>query len=214
MKRFCKKYLRENETSLSPEFLMKVAPPKSLTASIIAKDKERVSSRTQVHFDKELIEKILDLRVSPNVLDNLAYLQFVSGRRISEIFDGEVKSMARKNNKVKMKLSKKTDDAFYPVQIMSDLTANDFRKELLSARKKITGMKLDDLTSRLNKRMKSIIRKDLSTHSLRGLYANWMWLTENPQDQNLVGYVSDILGHSAQSDSGVNYSMYTFDEED
>ena len=205
-----KKYLRDNVPSISQDLLAELNPPSELTASIISNNKERLNSKKIVRFDQNLVDRLFELRDSTNVFDNLISLQFLSGRRINEIFDAKMKGIPKKTDRLKMILSKKKEDGFNTVRLINNITSAEFRKELASARRKLMGIELNDLTNRINKRLKSTVRKDLSSHSLRGLYATYMYETQNPENQALVGFVSDILGHASQSDSGVNYSNYVF----
>jgi len=207
-----KKHVRDNHPKYSDAVLRKLAPPRELTQSIIDSDKEVRNAKQDIKFDQELIDTILSLKNSSNVFERFVYLQFVSGRRISEIFESDFKAVPKKDRILKMKLSKKKDDKFHNVELMDDTTSPEFRKMLTDARKAVTGMSLSDFTSRINRVVRKVVRKDLTSHSLRGLYGVYRYHTDNPAKQNLVGYISRVLNHGASSESGVNYSNYSFEE--
>jgi hypothetical protein len=207
-----KKYVRDNHPKYSDDVLRKLAPPRELTQSIIDSDRLVRNAKQDVRFDQDLVDTILGLKNSPSVFERFVYLQFVSGRRISEIFESEYKAVPKKNRLLKMQLSKKHDNKFYNVELMNDVTSAEFRKMLTAARKAVTGMSLSDFTSRINRVVRKVVRKDLTSHSLRGLYGVYRYHTDNPGKQNLVGYISRVLNHGATSESGVNYANYSFEE--
>jgi hypothetical protein len=209
-----KKHVRDGYPQFADKTLRLLAPPTELTQSIITKDREVRNAKTDIAFDQELVDKILALKTSSNIFERFVYLQFVSGRRISEIFDSVVKAAQKKPGTVRMTLSKKKDeDKFFNVELMDDIESSEFRKMLSAARKTITGMSLSDFTNRVNRAVRSAVRKDLSSHNLRGLYAVYRYHTDNAEKQNLVGFISRVLNHGATSESGVNYSNYDFQVE-
>ena len=53
------------------------------------------------------------------------------------------------------------------------------------------------------------MRKDLTSHGLRGMYATYMFNTENLDNQNINGYISKVLNHEGP-DSSLNYSNYIY----
>lgn len=206
-----KKYIRDAHPSYSDEFLRKIAPPKELTAGIIELDRQVRNAKTEIPFDQELVDKILALKDSPNVFDRFIYLQFVSGRRVNEMLDNPIKSVPRSKHTFKMVLSKKKDDSkYFTIELLKGVDAAEFRKMLIAARKAVNGVSISDFTTRLNSRVRKSVRKDLSSHSLRGLYAVYRYETDNPQHQVQTGFISRVLNHGDSSDSGVNYSNYRF----
>ena len=51
----------------------------------------------------------------------------------------------------------------------------------------------------------------MSSHNLRGIYAVYLFHTDNPDNQNINGYLTDILNHDS-TDASLNYSNYIFEE--
>jgi hypothetical protein len=207
-----KKHLRENHLRYSDKFLATVRPPSEMTQSIIELDRLVRSRKKVVEFDQGLVDKILALKESQYILDRFIFLQFVSGRRVNEIFSAKL-GKAQKQL-LNMQLSKKPETdkrSFFKVRIMpGTVTAVEFKKMLVSLRRAITGMSLNDFTSRINRRVKKNVRSDMTSHNLRALYAVYSFEKYNPDKQNLIGFVSDILNHGATSDSGVAYSNFRY----
>jgi hypothetical protein len=211
-----KKHVREMHPEYSDEVLRKIAPPRELTLSVISKNQEARNKKRLVEFGKAEVDKLLSWRNDENPFKRMGFLQFVSGRRVNEIFDNEVGPLPRKNPRsVKMKLSKKTGDnkdKFFTFELIQDsgIDNKSFKKELKATRKALTGVDQASFTQRLNKVLKRDLRSDLSSHDLRSMYAVYRFNTENEEQQNLTGYIGKILNHGETSDSGIAYSNFSF----
>lgn len=211
-----KKHVREIHPQYTDDFLKTIAPPRELTLKVIGDNQIKRNSKKLVEFDKGIVDKLLSWRTDDMPFKRMAYLQFVSGRRVNEIFDNELGGLPRKNERsVKMKLSKKTKDEkdnFYTFDLIKDanISNKEFKKELTSTRKALTGVDNGAFTQRMNKILKRDLRSDLSSHDLRSMYAVYRFNTENDEKLNLTGYIGKILNHAAASDSGIAYSNFTY----
>lgn len=214
-----KKHVREMHPEYSDDVLRKIAPPRELTLSVISRNQEARNKKRLVEFGKAEVDKLLSWRNDENPFKRMAFLQFVSGRRVNEIFDNELGPLPRKNPRaVKMKLSKKTGDAkdkFFTFELIGDagITNKDFKAELKATRRALTGVELSSFIQRLNKMLKRDLRNDLSSHDLRSMYAKYRFFHENAEKQVETGYIAKILNHGETSDSGINYSNFTYKQE-
>jgi hypothetical protein len=211
-----KKHIRELHPNYSDEFLRGLNPPKELTAKIIAENKERKMQRKLVKFDAALLNKIFDLRESDNVYSQAIYLQFISGRRINEIFDSDFRVSSKDPRQVSMRLSKKNGDdkmKFHKFELLKDTSDNKTFKEMLKKmRTSINGMSVKDFTNRVNRKIRDVVRKDLSSHDLRGLYAILKFETDNPDNLTMIGHINKSLNHGDTSiDSSVSYSNFKYE---
>lgn len=207
-----KKFLREGDFGLDPTFLkMKVNPPKSLTKKVMLENMRVRNSKKLIKFDKDFVDYIFSLRTSDNIYDNVIFLQFISGRRINEIFDADVRLDNKQPDIIKMRLSKKKDKLYYPVRLIKDaaITGKQFKKLLLDTRKKVTGLTLNEFTLRTNNRIKQL-KKELTSHDLRAMYGVYLFNRENPEEQTLTGFISKVLNHDETSESGINYSNFVY----
>ena len=210
-----KKHIRELHTGYSDEFLRKVAPPRELTMKVIENNKEKRNKKKLIEFDQDIVDKLYSWKENESPLKRMAFLQFVSGRRVSETFDNEIGGLIRKNDKsVKMKLDKKNGDKdkFFTFDLIKDspITNKEWRKLLIDTRKALVGVEPGVYNQRINKILKRDLRSDLSSHDLRSMYGVYRFNTENDQKQNLVGFISKILNHGDTSDSGIAYSNFSF----
>lgn len=209
-----KKYLRENYIGISEDTLKKLKPDDKIIQSIINSDAEKKNNKKNIHFDKDDVTKILELRDSSNVYDKGIYLQFISGRRINEIFDDDIRLTMLKNAPHKIKfssLSKKTNDKPYVIQLIPDITAKEYRDEINKLRKIVSGISLNDYNKRINKRLKEKIGKEFTSHNLRGMYGVYLFNNHNLEDQNINGFISKVLNHDS-SDASLHYSNYIYNE--
>lgn len=211
-----KKHVSEIHPQYSDTFLRTIAPPRELTLKVIGDNQVKRNSKKLVEFDKSVVDKVLSWRNDESPFKRIAFLQFVSGRRVNEIFDNEIGGLPRKNPlSVKMKLSKKTGDdkdKFYTFDLIKDagISNKEFRKELASTRIALTGVDEAAFIQRINKLLKRDLRSDLSSHDLRSMYAVYRFNTENDEKQNLTGYIGKILNHVGHGDSGIAYSNFTY----
>ena len=210
-----KKHIRETHPEYSDQFLKELNPPAALTKKIIEENKERKLKKKQISFNDELIEKIYSFKDSENPYERSIYLQFISGRRINEIFDNDFKISNANPTQVSMKLSKKNGDEkskFHKFSLIKDTSTNkEFRDSLKKLRSSVNGMSVKDFTNRINRKIRDKVRKDLSSHDLRAMYGVYRFNTDNPEEQNLVGYINNVLNHGDQSiDSSVSYSNFTY----
>jgi len=213
-----KKEVRELHPQYSDEVVRKIAPPRELTMSVISKNQEARNQKKLVEFGKAEVEKLLSWRTDENPFRRMAFLQFVSGRRVNEMFDNEVGPLPRKNSRaVKMQLSKKNGDdkgRLFTFELISDagITNKEFKAELKATRKALTGVDLSSFTQRLNRVLKRDLRNDISSHDLRSMYAKYRFYHENEEKQVETGFISRILNHGEGSDSGIAYSNFTYKE--
>lgn len=207
-----KKYLRENYIGISEDTLKKLKPDDKIIQSIINSDAEKKNNKKNIHFDKDDVTKILELRDSSNVYDKGIYLQFISGRRINEIFDDDIRLTMLKNAPHKIRfssLSKKTNDKPYVIQLIPDITAKEYRDEINKLRKIVSGISLNDYNKRVNKRLKEKIGKEFTSHNLRGMYGVYLFNNHNLEDQNINGFISKVLNHDS-TDASLHYSNYIY----
>jgi len=207
-----KKYLRQNYIGISEDTLKKLKPDDKIIQAILNSDALKKTNKKNIHFDSNNVNDILQLKNSSNVYDNAIYLQFISGRRINEIFDDDIKLTMLKNAPHKVRfssLSKKTNDKPYIIKLVPDITGKEFRDKLYNLRKIINGISLNDFNKRVNKKIKEKIGKQFTSHNLRGMYGVFLFNKYNEEDQNINGFISKVLNHDS-TDASLHYTNYIF----
>ena len=212
---FIKKFLRENFPKYNEDFLKQVKPDDKLTESIVADNDMIRKNKKNFIFNKSIVDKLLSLKDSDNIYDRMIFLQFISGRRISEIFgDDDIKLSAVRNKPTYIKfsrLNKQKEDK--PAQVkLINTDSKTFKKMYLTNKKIIEGISLKDLNKRINNRLRKVTGIDgMSSHNTRGMYALYLYSTDNEKNQNINGYLTDVLNHDS-TDASLNYSNYIYEE--
>jgi integrase len=208
-----KKFLRDNYPEIEEKQLKLIKPEDEITNGIIENDLEIKSNKKNIKFDKELIDKILDFKDTEDLFELAIYLQFISGRRADEIKDKEYKIRLAKDDKLRMLLSKKTgknENKYYTIKLIPNtLTSKQFKNAINIVRDNFQHIKSNDYIKRLNRKIKKLVRKDLTSHNLRGMYATYLFNTDNPDNQNINGFISSVLNHDGDN-SSLNYSNYIY----
>jgi hypothetical protein len=114
-----------------------------------------------------------------------------------------------------MKLSKKKykkDSDFDEIRLIPGEIDNiTFKKKLKTIRDLVEDISVGDLNKRINRYLKKNIRKDLTSHTLRGFYAHYLFNFHNPENLNINGFLTKVLNHDTNT-SSLNYSNYTFEK--
>jgi integrase len=207
-----KKHIRNNHPEYDDEFLKNLNPPIELTKKLIEENGERRMARKMVEFDQVFIDKILALKDSAIPFETAMYLQFVSGRRINEIYDSPFRINAKDKKKINMKLSKKKEEKYFNLKLLDESVDNGTFKNMLNKlRTSVNGMDVTTFTNRVNKQVKKILGKDFSSHDLRGLYAIYSFEKENPDKFNQIAWVNKVLNHDSNSTgSSQSYTNFKF----
>ena len=210
-----KNFIRENYPEINDKQLKLIKPPDEITNGIIQKDLEIKSNKKNTTFNKELVDKILEFKDTDDMYELAIYLQFISGRRADEIKDKEYKSRVGKDKKIKMLLSKKNgknENKYYEIKLIPDtLTPEQFKNGLNIVRQNFQHIGSNDYIKRLNRKIKKLVRDDLTSHNLRGMYASYMFNEHNPDNQNINGFIEKVLNHDS-SNSSLNYSNYIYED--
>jgi len=213
-----KKYIRENYPKVSNEVLKKMKAPDALIDSIIQDNNEVRSKKKSVSFDDDILKKLMELKSSKNIIDQLNFLTFTSGRRQSEVIDCVFHKVAKKPEMLSVKgLKKKRNENLdkpkaYKIQLYG-INSTEWLKLHKSVIKVLEGVSVSDLNKRQNSRLKKTISKDYTVHTLRGIYAHALWLTNNDRSQNINGYITNVLNHDS-SDTSLNYSYIIYNSKD
>ena len=225
-----KKYLRENHTELDSKFLFDLNPPINLTYKVNDRNKLIRANKANFIYDQNLVDKILAygdyINFKQPDLALATYLQFISGRRISELLSSDIKLSIIRNKPTSIKFSylNKGDSEKTPmiVKLMPNTINNkEFKTKLTFLRKFINSYdnkeqlnkEINVFTNRLNNFLKrEFAKKGVHSHVLRGLYASYYFIKYNPDNININGFISDILNHKSDTAS-LYYSNYKFKDE-
>ena len=210
-----KAFLRdEYGNELTEAEIKQIRPPSDIVNAVLNADSKLKETKTNIKFNQELIDKILSYKTSNNIYELFVFLQFISGRRISEIkeFDNTLKLFKNTENKIKMKLNKKKDNKFNIIKLIPNtLEPAEFKKKVSKLRNLIEDIDTEDWNKRLNRKIKKLLGKEFTSHSLRGFYGSYMFNKHNPSNLNINAYLMNVLNHDS-IDSSISYSNYIFEK--
>ena len=225
-----KKFLRDNYPDLEKEFLYKLNPPLEMTYRVNLHNKRIRAERLNFVYDQKMIDKLLSYKNYTNFKypDRAlaSYLQFISGRRISELLSHDIKLGITKKEPEVVKFSylkkNKTKDKLEIVRLLPNTIAGKEFKVLMNVLKKFMGKSeseeelqndINIFTNNLNYFLKiQFPKRGMHSHVIRGLYANYYYHMYNPTNININGFITKILNHTGDT-SSLNYSKYVFNKD-
>jgi integrase len=209
-----KAFLRdEYGNELTEAEIKQIRPPPDIVNAVLNADSKLKETKKNIKFNQELVDKILSYKTSNNIYELFIFLQFISGRRISEIkeFSNQIKLFKNSESKIKMKLNKKKTDKFDIVRIIPDtLTPAEFKKKTSKLRNLIEDIDTEDWNKRLNRKIKKLLGK-FTSHSIRGFYGSYMFNKFIKENLNINAFLMNILNHD-NIDSSISYSNYIFEK--
>ena len=110
------------------------------------------------------------------------------------------------------KKSKEKRNKYFPIKLLKNsLSPKQFKESVKIIRQNFNYIKSNDYIKRLNRKIKKLVRNDLTSHDLRGMYAMYMFNTDNPENRNVNGFLSSVLNHDSDS-SSLSYSNYIYED--
>jgi len=214
-----KKAVRDNFDGFSDEFLKSIKPNDEIIKKILTEDMEKRASKSNFTFTQKMVDDILNLKNSDDLYDLGIFLQFISGRRASEIYQHindhdkiKVDRIKNKSNLIKFStLHKKNNDKSEIIELIPDTLDSIEYKKLYNKINNELDISTQDYINRVNVKLKNMFPKvsNMSSHKLRGMYARYMFETNNDDNQNINGYITKILNHDS-FESSLSYSNYKF----
>jgi len=211
-----KKYFKEN-TNYPDEFLHEIKASDKLMDEYVAQSAENRAKRKTFLITDKLLDKIKKLKNSSTLVDRLIYLLFATGRRLNEIVNPEYKVSKRQRHDdqiVFSHLSKQPKKQKEIVQLIPEENSKDIISMIKKFRDEVKKYDMNHKDMNGQARYKTAkLKKGLHPHSLRGIYALYMWYEDNKRTQNRTGYIKEILNHT-DPDSSLSYNHYIMEHEE
>ena len=154
------------------------------------------------------LDTILSWKSSTEVTQRLIYLQFTSGRRISEIYDSEFrKNGDRISSKTLHK--KRGNKAVCTFPLYPGVTPDEWLRLLRTSRRALFPTSLNALNKAVNRALRRVDNA-LTSHKLRGMYANLLWYFDGKR-QIKTGFIRKLLCLES-TEIAINYSAYIVPE--
>lgn len=197
-----KKIMREK--GMKKELLSKVRPEEELTKKVIDENVKVRDSRAMTAVDKDVVDKILGYRKSKDLYEMAIYLLFTSGRRTRELFESSFTKAPKSKVRVDPVLKQKERNTFDFIPIQS---AGMWMTAYKRFKREKKGLSYENFSRTLNRRVKKILGDKFHPHSLRGMYAVYMFNFKNKKDLPINPFIKQILGHQSLN-SSMSYTNY------
>lgn len=184
-----------------------VKPPESLIDSVSEQNNDKLENRQNIHIDLGWVDKILEWENSGHYVHRIIFLQLTSGRRISEII-GSTFTRENKRTLSSTNLNKKRDKeekCIFP--LFKEITTGKWLASLKKVRRQTNDLKVNTITKQVNSLLKAEFDQPLTSHKLRGIYANVMYHRDGKK-QIKIGFIKQILCLDS-TDVAIHYSAYT-----
>lgn len=180
-------------------------PPSKLINRVKESSSNRLREKPNRFIKREWIDEIQSWKDSDKLSEQIAWLQISSGRRISEIIRSDFN--VEDNGKISStNLSKKrTNDRCY-FKLVPGVTSSEWKSKLEQVQETVKDRKGNSVMRLVNNHLKSKIDKGMSSHKMRGIYANLMW-EHDGKKQNQTGFIQEALCLESQ-DVAIHYSSY------
>lgn len=194
------------------DFLNKIKPDDELTKSVLEKNLLIKNDRREINVPQQMLEDInvfgTQIKGKEKVIELVIWLMLMSGRRISEIYDGTF--YVKKGEKgIFFKGIKKTKGKKEEEEIKLKLLCNKtkFIRNYKIFKRIVKGRKLLSINQSTNRKIKQLWGEQFSSHSMRGIYINYLYKFRNPDKLKKNTYIMKYLNHEVVETS-MNYTQY------
>ena len=150
-----------------------------------------LEDKENIHIDRTWVDVILKWENSCNIHELCAFLQLTSGRRISEICESYI--VKYNENLGSCELKKKRGDCSMFEFPAYNIDVDEWIDIYTDVQEDINlfDYKTSTITRGVNRRLKGV-HPCLSSHKLRGMYANLVWQASG-RKMNQSGYIQKVL---------------------
>ena len=196
-----KKYVSTKDIELSKLIIA----PKELTNQTFELAREKRKRKQIFIIRKETLNTLISYHKSSDIYELLYYLLFVSGRRFSNILNGEFVNIKARGRISAKLLKKRGDSSLYEFPLIG--TKQKFFKALRKFRRLYKSI---ITAGAFNKQANLLIKhklqnNDFNISKLRPLYALWLFKYKNKHNIIMPSFISNVLCHSNDSCS-IHYS--------
>jgi integrase len=192
------------------KFLSNIKPDIKITEYVIKENNKVRDNRRVKSVDKDTLNIIKSFGDSDNLYELAIYLLFVSGRRTSELLESTYINSPKSKyiiiKGIKKRKTKNENGYFIPIIKKKKfmILINKFKKLI-----KPYKFSVNTFSRQLNRILKKNVDVSLHPHSLRGLYANYMFNFYNPDKLKINTFIKGVLLHQ-NINSSMSYTQYQF----
>ena len=183
------------------KFINAIKPDDALTRDLLKQNLDIRNNKTVLGITRDKIELLKSFQNSTDPYKLAMYLLFMSGRRTSELLNGEF-TLSDEKGFVNLDGFKKTrgHDSKGQFKTIS------FPKKFLRLLKKFQKMNVSKTTFAciINRRIKTILGEEYTAHSLRSAYAAYRFKFDNAEKKIINKFIQEALNHLSM-DSSISY---------
>lgn len=188
------------------DFLKQIKPDISLTNSVIQQNKIIRDNKQIININEDLIKKILSFENSEDIFKLFMYLLLISGRRTTELLNSKINNIKGKG--IQFEVAKRrntTDDKF---AIFNSLTSKSkFFKNYNKFKRLYKRVNQQTFQRTLLRKVNKYLGDNIRPHTLRGIYANYLYKFRNKQMIKINTFIKDVLSHKS-AETSLNYTGY------
>ena len=182
------------------DFLKQIKPKNNITEKILKENIERRNTKKRNIINKELIEKVLNLYNSNNIFELAIFLLLTSGRRTTELIESKITNKKKSKNLIIDKVKKRTDNK-ENIELQVLVPKTTFMKVLNEFKKRYKYTNKHTFVRTLNRKIKRLLGNDIHAHTLRKIYANYLYQFRNRQNLAINPFIQNVLSQMHVSSS-------------
>lgn len=207
-----KKYIMSNIDD--KYFINLIIPDKEFTKNVKINSIKIRDNKPMIIINNQIINKLFSFKNSKNIYEINIYLLFVTGRRFSELIDAKFYNIKGSKRIIKIDgIKKMRDDDNNKI---CDIILLDNKTHVLKLIKKfqkdVKKFKFDNYKRNFTRNIKKIMNDDnFIPHTLRGIYALYLYTYNNPTNIRINQYIKNVLCHK-NINSSLAYTNIKFEK--
>jgi integrase len=177
------------------EFTNNIKPDIKFTKKLIKEDALIRDNKPMLDVAQSDIDLILSFKDSENIYEMNIYLLFVTGRRYSELFNGKFQT-EKGVNKLRLKgllKNRATTICTFPVIGKK----SSILKKVRQYQKLIKDKNEMSHNRTLLRHIKKIFGDEWKPHTLRGVYAKYLYKNNNDDNMRINSFIQKVLCHQS-----------------
>lgn len=188
-------------------FINSIVPKIEFTKRIKKENIQRRDEREMIEINEEQINKLFSFDNNDDIFKLNMYLLFVTGRRFSELLYAEfINKKKNKNLFIKGILKRRKEEETMDGCLFPIIgTKTKIIKQIKRFQKEASKFKFENYKRTFTRRIKKEFNNDWSPHTLRGIYAKYMYKNNNKGNLQINPFIKKVLCHKS-IESSLSYT--------
>lgn len=174
-----------------------IKPAKVFTSSVRNKQWQVRDNKPMFEISQQMIDKLISFKVNNTIYKLNIYLLFATGRRTGELINGKFTNIkGSKNISISGILKQKNIPMVkHEIQLIGSKTK--ILQKIKIFQKLINKTDEDNYRRRFQRNIKKILGDKWTPHTLRGVYAKYLFKNNNPMNMRINPFIMKVLGHAS-----------------